>query len=278
MQFKTITTSSGNIEYSVWGIGKPILISHGGHSNCQERLFHKGIDLKRYRLITPSRPGYGSSLHSLKITPENTAKLFIELLTHLEIKKSIIYGVSAGGLTAIALAGLYPERIEKLVLASAVSQRWMFPDDKTYKTAKMIFSPKIESLTWKMIRIFSVLAPKLVVTYFHSLFSNKKLKELRPKDTFEILEALKRYRSKQGFLIDLNQQLSSVDLFGKINCPTLIIHSEYDSTVPLEHAYYAHEKIQESNLLLLQNDWGHLLWVGQDSYKNTTYIFNFIKE
>lgn len=277
MQCKTIITTSGTIEYSIWGIGKPILIIHGGHSNCRERLFHKGIDLKRFRLITPSRPGYGSSLHSLSITPENTASLFMELLTHLEIEKSIIYGVSAGGLTAIALAGIYPERIEKLVLASAVSQRWMSPNDKTYKAAKIIFSPKMESLTWNMIRKISDLAPGMVVSYFHSQFSNKKLKELRPKETFEVLEALKRYRSKQGFVGDLDQQLLNENVFSKINCPTLIIHSEYDNTVPVEHARYANKKIPQSTLIILQNDWGHLLWVGPDSNKNTSLIFNFLK-
>lgn len=46
MDSKEIVTSLGAIEYSSWGTGEPILIIHGGHSNCQERLFHKGIDFK----------------------------------------------------------------------------------------------------------------------------------------------------------------------------------------------------------------------------------------
>ncbi len=271
-----IETTSGTIEYSVWGKGEPILILHGGHSNCQERLFHKGIDLKKFKLITPSRPGYGSTFHNLENTPENTASLFIELLDHLKLDESIIYGVSAGGLTAIAIAGLFPERVKKLILVSAVTKKWMDPADKEYKIAKKIFNPKMEGLSWKMVRKFSAIAPRMLTKSFHSQFSKKKSVEIGEKEIFELVEALKRYRSKEGFLIDMDQHLLDESIIKNILCETLIVHSEYENTVPLDHANFALQNIPNSLLVILKNDWGHLIWIGQDSNNSTKIIFEFL--
>lgn len=277
MKSEKIETSQGAIEYSSWGNGEPILVIHGIHSNCQERLFHKGIDLKRYQLIIPSRPGYGATPLVKGSTLKKAAQLIIALLNHLKINKTIVYGVSAGGLTAIELAGNYPERVTKLILASAVSKRWLIPDDRMYKKAQIIFHPKVENFTWRLIRTFSYLTPKSVTKIFHSQFSVKKLEDITEKEIFEILQMLKRYQSQEGFLADIKQEVE-VSVLKKITSPTLIIHSENDNTIPLEHAQHAHRMIPGSTLIKLQNDWGHLLWVGRDSCQSVQTIVDFIEK
>ncbi|MGB3781140.1 MAG: alpha/beta hydrolase, partial [Tunicatimonas sp.] len=148
MNCKITNTRLGDIEYSSFGKGIPILFLHGGHSNCYEKLCHKGFDLTKFQLITPSRPGYGETPLSNKKTPKKAAELVIELLNNLSSEKVIVYGISAGGLTAIELAANYPEKVDKLILASAVSKKWLDENGKTYKTAKMMFSPNIEKFIW----------------------------------------------------------------------------------------------------------------------------------
>lgn len=54
-------TAKGRVEYSITGTGMPVVFLHGGHSNCNETLFHKGFDTRTFSLITPSRPGYGNT-------------------------------------------------------------------------------------------------------------------------------------------------------------------------------------------------------------------------
>jgi len=49
MGVESIITEQGEIEFSLIGIGKPILFIHGGHSNCLETLCHKGFDLHQYQ-------------------------------------------------------------------------------------------------------------------------------------------------------------------------------------------------------------------------------------
>src|SRR4051812_48135252 len=92
-------TSRGIIEYTLFGKGIPMLIVVGGHTNCSETIFRKGLNADTYCFITPSRPGYGlTPLTGENKTPEGTASLFVALLDKLNIDKAIVVGISAGGL------------------------------------------------------------------------------------------------------------------------------------------------------------------------------------
>jgi len=77
-------------------------------------------------------------------TPKKAANLIISLLDHLNIKKVIVYAVSSGRLTSIEMAGNYPDRVEKLILASALTKRWLDKNGQVYKMAKkyLIRKPK----------------------------------------------------------------------------------------------------------------------------------------
>ena len=55
MNNKIISTKLGEIEYATTGKGKPVLFIHGGHTNCNSTLWHKGFDLNKFQLIAPSR-------------------------------------------------------------------------------------------------------------------------------------------------------------------------------------------------------------------------------
>ena len=131
-----INSNNETIEFSLHGTGIPILFVHGGHSSCNETLFHKGFDTKRFCLITPSRPGYGNTTLSKNVSPKRTAALFVAMLDELKLKSVIGIGISAGGLTAIELASNFPNRVTKLILISAVTKKWMTEKDPTYIKAK----------------------------------------------------------------------------------------------------------------------------------------------
>ncbi|PRX57220.1 alpha/beta fold hydrolase [Flagellimonas meridianipacifica] len=277
MSSSIIHTRHGVIEYRSVGNGHPIVFVHGGHSNCYETLTHKSFDLSKFRLLTPSRPGYGNTPLAGNQTPSKAAQLIVELMKFLSIEKAIIYGISAGGLTAIKLAEEYPDYVEKLILASAVSKKWLDSKDKIYKTAQIIFHPKIEGVTWGMVRFFSKVFPRIIAKSFFSQFSTFPSQKLGKKDIDELILALKAYRSKRGFLNDLNQNISSESI-KKIQAPCLVIHSKYDNSVPLEHAIHAHELINNSTLVELNNEWGHLFWIGRDSEDSLNVINKFINE
>lgn len=277
MKSKVVNTILGEIEYCSVGKGIPILVVHGGHSNCNETLCHKGFDLKRFQLITPSRPGYGKTPLNNNRTPKQAADLIIELLDHLSVERVIVYGISAGGLTAIELASSYPSKVNKLILASAISKKWLDDKEETYKTAKKLFNPEIEKVVWGMVRFFSKISPYLIAKSFYPQFSKERAQKLKKEDVEELITAMKHYNSNTGFLNDIEQGIKD-ETIAKIKCPTLIIHSNNDNSVSLEHPEHANMMIENSRIEILHNEWGHLFWIGSDSIKSIEKTIKFIKE
>lgn len=277
MIVREIHTDLGLVEYSSIGTGLPILIIHGGHANCHDQLPHKGLDLGNYHLITPSRPGYGKTPLGINNTPKDAANLFIALLDELKISQVVIYGISAGGWTALELAANYPERVKKLLLVSAVTKKWLNEKEKIYKTSKIIFNPKVGWLTWGMVKVFSLLTPALIAKSFFSEFSSVKDVKITHIEIKELTNSLKTYNSKKGFINDIDQNVDGETL-RKIKCPTLMLHSKNDNSVSIDHPNYAHEIISHSQLHILENKWGHMLWIGEDYRTAKELITNFISE
>jgi len=275
MDIKIINTELGEIEYSTTGNGKPVLFVHGGHTNCNSTLWHKGFDLKKFQLITPSRPGYQNTPLNNNKTPKQTADLIIALLDYLSLDKVILYGISAGGLTTIELASNYPERVEKLILASAVSKEWFDKNEKLYKTAQRIFNPKVEGFVWGMIRLFSGLFPNLIAKNFYPQFTTNLPHKLIKEDVKELLSMFKNFSSGTGFVNDIDQNIDN-DVISRIKCPTLIIHSKNDNSVPFEHALHSNKMIDNSELVELNNEWGHIFWIGKDSNDSIKKTIEFI--
>ncbi len=260
----SIETSKGKIEYTLLGSGKAILMVVGGHTNCKETIFRKGLDSDKYCFITPSRPGYGlTPLTEQNKTAKGTADLLVALLDKLNIQKAIVVGISAGGLSALEIAANYPDRVENLILMSSLTKKWFVKTDKVYKGAKMIFAPQIERYTWFFYRLFFRLFPKAMT---RAMF--KELSKYRPIDfTEEEFHELRRMtlimRSYQGFDNDLDQTIEQETL-RRIECPTLILHSENDNSVDISHSRNAKDNIENSRLVTFNNHWGHLLWIGSD--------------
>ncbi len=227
-----------------------------------------------FQLITPSRPGYGKTdLDSLQ-TPQRSADLIKALLDFLGVGQVVVYGISAGGPTAIALAAKYPNRIRKLILASAVTKKWLDKNEKTYKTAQILFHPGIERFTWSMVRFFSKVFPKVIAKSFYPQFSKYPVHKLKKGDIHELISAFEHYNSGEGFLNDIDQILPD-NIIANVKCPTLIIHSENDNSVSIEHAQHARKMIENSTLEIFQNEWGHLFWIGADSKEPISKIIKF---
>ncbi|MBS9462069.1 alpha/beta hydrolase [Flagellimonas sp. 389] len=270
-----VKTKIGTIEYSDLGTGEPILFLHGGHGNCNETLWHKGFDQTKFRLLNPSRPGYGKTPLSTFESPKEAASLIVSLLDKIGIEKVVVIGISAGGLTALELAANYKDRVEKLILLSAVTQKWLQPSDALYKKGKLLFSPTMEKLSWGMFRVFFRLMPLTMTKTLFKELSTVKAVNFDHKEVETIKEIAFNQSSGHGFVNDLEQDIASKTL-SKITCPTRIVHSKNDKTVSIEMAYHAKKSITNSYLRLYDNKWGHLLWVGADSIEPITETLAFV--
>ena len=154
-----------------------------------------------------------------------------------------------------------------------------FAEPASQFVSPMIFgyNPNIERFTWVMVRLFSNIFPNMIAKSFYPQFSKNPVHKLDWDDTNELITSLKIYRSKNGFINDIDQKINN-EIIAKIKCPTLIIHSENDNSVSLEHGKYANMMIENSKIEILQNEWGHLFWIGTDSKNSIEKTLKFTEE
>jgi esterase/lipase len=117
----------------------------------------------------------------------------------------------------------------------------------------------------------------MIAKSFYPQFSKNQPHKLQKEDIQELISAIKNYNSKSGFLNDINQNIVDETLT-KIKCSTLIIHSENDNSVSLEHPENANIMIENSKIQILKNEWGHLFWIGTDSKKSIEMTVKFIEK
>lgn len=266
------------IEYSIVGTGEPIFVMHGGHSNCYEEFGYQALVKNGFSVITPSRAGYGGTSREVGKSLATACEYYVKLLHHLNSEKVHLLAISAGGPIGIYFAAKYPELVWTLTLQSAVTKEWLTPNDKAYKAAKFLFHPNVEKYSWKLISVMNNLFPRFILKQMFPSFSN--LAYHKAKLTAEDVEAVRKMNNRQrsgfGFFIDLSliNELS-IEHLQAVSCPTLIMHSKYDSSVPLAHAHFAHENIPASELCLLDS-WGHLIWLGNTSEKTDEALIHFL--
>ncbi|WP_078431078.1 alpha/beta fold hydrolase [Metabacillus halosaccharovorans] len=268
------------MEYSIIGEGEPLLVFHGGHSNCYEEFGYKALIERGFSLITPSRPGYGETSKEIGTSLLSACHFYKKLLDHLNTQKVHILAISAGGPSGILFAATYPENVHTLILQSAVTKEWLTPKDIEYKVANVIFRPKTEKFTWKLISIMNNVFPQFIFKQMLPSFSTLTFKQAKDKLDVNDIEAIRkmnnRQRSGKGFLLDLVQiNEVTIDTLQAVQCPTFIMHSKNDASVPLEHPNLAHENIPFSKLHLLDT-WGHLIWLGKSSEETDKSLIAFL--
>ncbi len=117
---KTFYSDRGRMSYLDEGAGEPVLISHGifgGYDQGYETL--KSFLDNRYRKISISRFGYPGSDLPAEPTPDNQAKVYLDLLNELKIERTYLITTSAGAAAGIKFAINYPDSIKGLILLSS---------------------------------------------------------------------------------------------------------------------------------------------------------------
>ena len=119
MERGLIKTSAGYIHYRATGQGRPIILLHAFPQSSS--MFLELVDVlgKELRVFAIDYPSYGMSDHiSWQPTISDYAKLVIEVMDELGVKKASFLGEATGPFIATELANVYPERVEKLIFVS----------------------------------------------------------------------------------------------------------------------------------------------------------------
>lgn len=103
-----------------------IVLIHGSPGSERDFELLAPLLTKRYRVIAPDLPGFGSSTHEIPDYSNRAhARYLIELLDHLQIKKAHFVGFSMGGGVVLNLADIAPDRVASLTMMSAIGVQEM---------------------------------------------------------------------------------------------------------------------------------------------------------
>ena len=120
--------------FEVEGKGKSFVFLHGFlESHLIWNNLRKNLE-KDAQIVTIDLPGHGNSaVMDETATMETMADAVIEVLDELNIEQATFIGHSMGGYVTCALADLYPERVENIVLINSST----LPDDDAKKNQRL---------------------------------------------------------------------------------------------------------------------------------------------
>ncbi|MBO9128109.1 alpha/beta hydrolase [Bacillus sp. 165] len=102
----------------------PVVLVHGLGGNCNIFCNQLRQYAKHFYVIAIDLPGHGQSPKIAKTESfsfEKAARSVIDVLDELKIKKAVFVGVSLGTVIIHSVLTLSPERVEKAVLAGAIT-------------------------------------------------------------------------------------------------------------------------------------------------------------
>lgn len=118
---QTVHVSGNTIFYVVKGAGEPLILIHGYGAGSW--LWEKQFDLlsQRYRVYALDLLGHGySDRPRIAYTPDAYIHFLRDFMDAVGLEKATLIGNSMGGGLAWSVAGLFPERVDKLILIDCI--------------------------------------------------------------------------------------------------------------------------------------------------------------
>jgi len=223
-----ITTKDGtSIYYKDWGIGKPVLFSHGWPL-CSDAWEDQMVFLAShgFRCIAHDRRGHGRSSQPWTGNDMDTyADDLAELIDALDLSEATLVGHSTGGGEVARYIGRHGStRVAKAVLIGSVTPLMLQTPDNPTGLPLAVFDEIRAKVNADRSQFFQDLT--------ETFYGGKASKGLRDSFWLQGMQA--------GFknVIDCITAFSETDLtedLEKFSVPTLIVHGDADQIVPMEN-------------------------------------------
>jgi pimeloyl-ACP methyl ester carboxylesterase len=274
LDWRSVETSVGTIEYLDSGEGPIILVVHGITQAADGGLRDLAEELLpgRYRLLVPSRFGYLGSEMPAHATPELQADAFDEFLRALGIDDAIVLAGSAGSTSALHLAARHHERVRALVLVSAnvpgPHQSKGMPPRPVFKA---IFGS--DPILWGMITYLPGLMGRLsqVLRIPDGVRLIPGDKEKLARAMWNVVPGKLRVGGEVFDAYVSNPDVDRIDL-SRVRVPTLVMHARDDPGPPYASAVEMARRIPNARLLTVERG-GHLMFGDHEDEKSEVARF-----
>jgi len=240
-------TACGVIEYADEGSGIPVLMIHGSGGGYDQGLVMGRPLGEGMRLIAPSRFGYLNTPYPADASVTAQADAYVCLMDYLGIERAAVVAMSAGGTSALQFAQRHPERVESLVMVSAVSNVRPVREVNESTQAALL----TDFVYWAAVTV----APNFVLEFFG--LSRDAQAELTQEELDRARSVLTTMNPLGLRTAGLEHDSNEDNLFTgatfnleTISAPTLVVHASDDSFIPVVHAEYTAEHIPGAQLTI----------------------------
>lgn len=255
-----IETTRGPVECAVIGSGPAVLVSHGSLGGYDQGLaIGRPLADARFTVVAVSRAGYLRTPLYTGATPEAQADAHAAILDALGIEHAAILGASGGGPSAVWFALRYPERCKALIMMCTVSQRF------TPNTAQAspIFSTIMNAMRsdfaiWSLLSSVRLALPLLGA--LNPGIQRRVIDDPARREMFE--GVLRSMFPASGRQIGLENDLLRIGHmrpipFDQVATPTLVLHGQHDSLIPVAQAEYTATHIPGARLITFGDEADH---------------------
>lgn len=249
LEGQLLSTSRGPVEIATVGSGPPVLIVHGIPGSWRQAV-PLALDLAdRHTVILPSRPGYGRTPIASGRTAADQADLYAAALDALGCTgQAGVVGISGGGPSSLAFAQRHPDRASSLVFACAVAAHLIeVPTAMRIGVALPPLAHAASAVARRRQRALLADRAKLDGRIRRDLTDDERARlELDPAMRDDLEGFLRSHADAPAGLTGLAndaRQLRMARRLGpaavdRISSPTLVIHGDADTVVPMRHARY----------------------------------------
>jgi pimeloyl-ACP methyl ester carboxylesterase len=243
--------------------GYPVFFFHGAPgSRLSLKAWTARFAGHGLRVICPDRPGYGGSSPQPSRAMADIKADLAHVADALGVDRFVVAGHSSGGPYAIACAALLPDRVAGAVALSGVTDmRWSGAWDGFFDTERDLMRLSEErSVEARCIELFGADGSRFLDAPGLD-FSQPDLAALADRRIARGLDAAIREAFRQGVCgyaqdIFVQGRPWSFDA-GATTAPTLVVHGDSDTIVPVGHSRHSAELIAGAVLRILPGH-GHL--------------------
>lgn len=257
-----------NLHYETHGAGEPLILIPGFASGAWTWFRQIESLAKDFRVITFDPRGIGSSKAAGNDLRELSMQTFVEdvkeIIDELKIERAHVLGASFGGFVAQEFALVFPERIDKLILACTTfgGVNHVKPDIEILRS----FAPDPTLPLGEKIRRF--IRPAFT-DEFNRRHAAEVEKVCRLREQNEVADAIYPAQLQTALTLDTEAKLSVIEN------ETLVITGDQDSVVPMENSVNLAKKIRHAKLEIIKNG-SHLFFIENAAAFNLA-IKNFLK-
>ena len=263
------TADGVNVAYQVAGDGPVEILSIPGYVHHLDIWWNAPTDrLVRTltsiaRLLVFDKRGIGLSDRPEEIDLDGWVRDALAVLDAAAVDRAVVFGVSAGSLTALQLAAQHPERVRGLVLFAGFARQLAAPDYDIGHDPDLVdaYARTLEA-GWGTGVQLSTAAPSLARDpTVRSYWARYQRLSASPAAAMRYLR------------VTLDADVRG--LLADIKVPTLVVHAERDVLVPVEQGRYVADHIDGAEFVVLDSD-VHLICVSDVLGDLATHIQGFV--